>query len=483
MNFGMIRYLLGRILLILSALLLPALIIGLAFREPFKILLGFIVAIAFCAGLGVLLARNKPQNEDFYAREGLVLVALAWIMVSVIGAIPFVVSGSVPSVVDALFESTSGFTTTGASVLNIVPGFLPKSLMFWRNFTMFIGGMGFLFFIISLQPAIGSRGIFIMRAESPGPGSGKLESKVSKTIYILYAIYISLILIVAVLLRIGKVGWFDSFLLAFGVAGTGGFDILPQSIGAYDSQFVRMVVAVAMAVFGMSFNLIYLLVIGKFKQFFKSEELRWYLTIMVVAVLLVGITVFPLYTNIKTLFQDVFFTTSSMMTTTGYSTVDFHKWPTFAHVVLLFVMFSGGMTGSTASGLKIARIMHFGKSIKQELRRMLSPERALPIVIEGKQIDDRTQRGSTFYLITYLSVFLIILGLISLDTQNFASAFNATIATLNNVGHGSDLLGPAMPYSEMSVASKLLMCISMLMGRLEIYPVLLLLFPATWRKT
>ena len=483
MNFGMIRYLLGRIMVILSGLMLPSVVVGLIYREPFRILSGLLVAIAFCAILGVQLGRKKPANDDFYAREGLVLVVLAWMMVSAIGAIPFIVSGAVPSVIDALFESTSGFTTTGASVLEISPDFLPKSLMFWRSFTMVIGGMGFLFFIISLQPAIGSRGIFIMRAESPGPGSGKLESRIAKSIHILYAIYLSLILIVVLLLRIGKVDWFDSFLLAFSVAGTGGFDILPQSIGAYDSQFVRMVIAVAMMVFGMSFNLIYLLVIGKFKQFFKSEELRWYLGILGTATLLICISLFPMYNNIKMLFQDVYFTTSSLMTTTGYSTVDFHQWPTFTHVILLFLMFSGGMSGSTSSGFKVARIMHFAKSIKQELRRMISPERALPIVIEGKQIDDRTQRGSTFYLITYLCVFLAILGLISLETKSFASAFNATIATLNNVGHGTDLLGPAVPYSGMSVASKLLMCISMLMGRLELYPVLLLFYPATWRKT
>lgn len=483
MNFGMIRYLLGRIMIILSGLMVPSLIVGLIYRDSFRVLSGLLVAMAFCLILGLLLGRKKPANDDFYAREGLVLVVLAWMMVSAIGAIPFVVSGAVPSVIDALFESTSGFTTTGASVLEISPDFLPKSLMFWRSFTMVVGGMGFLFFIISLQPAIGSRGIFIMRAESPGPGSGKLESRIAKSIHILYAIYLSLILIVVVLLRIGKVAWFDSFLLAFSVAGTGGFDILPQSIGAYNSQFVRMVIAVAMMVFGMSFNLIYLLVLGKFKQFFKSEELRWYLGILLSATLLICLSLFPLYQNIKTLFQDVYFTTTSLMTTTGYSTVDFHKWPTFTHVILLFLMFSGGMSGSTSSGFKVVRVMHFAKSIKQELRRMISPDRALPIVIEGKQVDDRTQRGSTFYLITYLCVFLAILGLISLDTKSFASAFNATIATLNNVGHGTDLLGPAVPYSGMSVASKLLMCISMLMGRLEIYPVLLLFYPATWRKT
>ena len=483
MNFGMVRYLLGRIMVILSALMVPSVIVGLIYHEPFSVLQGFLITMAICLVLGLLIGNKKPAKDDFYAREGLVLVVLAWIMISIIGSLPYLLSGEVSSVVDALFESTSGFTTTGASVLPIGESVLPRSLLFWRSFSLVVGGMGFLFFIISLQPTIGSRGIFIMRAELPGPNFGKLESRVSKSIHILYAIYLSLILVVILLLRIGKVDWFEAILLSFGVAGTGGFNILPESIAAYNSQYVRMVIAISMVVFGMSFNLIYLLVIGKFKQFFKSEELRWYLGILFGAVILISVSVYPLYSNIKTMFQDVFFTTSSIMSTTAYTTVDFRQWPMFSHIVLLFLMFSGGMSGSTASGLKVARIMMFGKSIKQELRRMISPERAVPIVIEGKPVNSINQRSTTFYIITYLFVFLILLALISIDTKNFNGAFNAVIATLNNIGHGLDLLGPSLPYSELSAPTKLLMCLAMIMGRLEIYPVLLLFFPATWRKT
>ena len=483
MNFGIIRYLLGRILMILSGLMVPSIVVGLIYREPFQVLKGFFITMVLCIMLGTLLSRKKPNKDDFYAREGLILVVLAWLMISLIGSLPYIFSGEVSSFIDALFESTSGFTTTGATVLPVEDNVLPHSLLFWRSFSLVIGGMGFLFFIISLQPTIGSRGIFIMRAELPGPNFGKLESRISKSIHILYAIYLSLILVVIILLRIGKVDWFESILLAFGTASTGGFNIVPESIAVYDSQFVRMVIAVAMMIFGMSFNLIYLLVIGKFKQFFKSEELRWYLGIIISAVLLISASVFPLYTNIKTMFQDVFFTTSSIITTTAYTTVDIHQWPIFAHIVLLFLMFSGGMSGSTSSGLKIARIMMFGKSIKQELRRMISPERAVPIVIEGKQIDAINQRSTTFYIITYLAVFLVLLALISIDTRSFTSAFNAVIATLNNVGHGADFFGASLPYSQLSAPTKLLMCLAMIMGRLEIYPVLLLFFPATWRKT
>ena len=359
MNFGMVRYLLGRIMVILSALMVPSVIVGLIYHEPFSVLQGFLITMAICLVLGLLIGNKKPAKDDFYAREGLVLVVLAWIMISIIGSLPYLLSGEVSSVVDALFESTSGFTTTGASVLPIGESVLPRSLLFWRSFSLVVGGMGFLFFIISLQPTIGSRGIFIMRAELPGPNFGKLESRVSKSIHILYAIYLSLILVVILLLRIGKVDWFEAILLSFGVAGTGGFNILPESIAAYNSQYVRMVIAISMVVFGMSFNLIYLLVIGKFKQFFKSEELRWYLGILFGAVILISVSVYPLYSNIKTMFQDVFFTTSSIMTTTAYTTVDFRQWPMFSHIVLLFLMFSGGMSGSTASGLKVARIMMF----------------------------------------------------------------------------------------------------------------------------
>ncbi len=270
MNFGMVRYLLGRIMVILSALMVPSVIVGLIYHEPFSVLQGFLITMAICLVLGLLIGNKKPAKDDFYAREGLVLVVLAWIMISIIGSLPYLLSGEVSSVVDALFESTSGFTTTGASVLPIGESVLPRSLLFWRSFSLVVGGMGFLFFIISLQPTIGSRGIFIMRAELPGPNFGKLESRVSKSIHILYAIYLSLILVVILLLRIGKVDWFEAILLSFGVAGTGGFNILPESIAAYNSQYVRMVIAISMVVFGMSFNLIYLLVIGKFKQFFNS---------------------------------------------------------------------------------------------------------------------------------------------------------------------------------------------------------------------
>lgn len=483
MNLGMIRYLLGRSLRILSWLMLPCVAVSLIYAENVKVTGSFLISAAATYLAGWLLSLRKPLSEDFYARDGLMLVALAWFVMSAFGALPFVVSGAVPSVVDALFESVSGFSTTGASVLQASLTSLPKSLLFWRSFTLLIGGMGMLVFIVRILPNLGAKGIHIMRAELPGPTFGKIESQVSKSIYILTGIFLSMTAFLVILLRAGGVPWFDSFLLAFGAAGTGGFNFYPNSIAHYGSNYVELVLAVAMLIFGMSYHFFYLIAIGKAKKVLQSEELRWYLGITVAAVVLIGVNVLPYYQNLGLLLKDVFFTVSSVLTTTAYTTVNFNHWPVVTHVVLLFLMFSGGMSGSTSSGLKVARVAVFVKSIRQEIRRMISPDRAVPIKFEGRELPEKDQRGITFYLITYLGVFLVLLALISLDTKTFSSAFSGVISTLNNVGGGLDLLGPSVDYAELHDRTKLIMCVAMIMGRLEIYPVLILFSPSTWRKT
>ncbi len=472
---------LGKLLLILSVLMLPSLILGFAYSEPRQVLLSFLASMAISAILGYLLSFRKPKTQDFYSQESIVLVALAWFSLSAVGALPFYLSSGA-SLVDALFESFSGFTTTGASVLSHTLDSLPRSLLFWRSFTLMIGGMGMLVFIIQVLPNLGSHGLYIMRAEMPGPNFGKLESKVSSSINILYGIYLSMTAVLTLLLRLGGVPWFDSVLLAFGTAGTGGFNFYPNSVAHYGNPYVEVVIAIGMMVFGMSYIFFYLIAIRKYRQVLRSEELHWYLGIILVSVVLISIGVYQRYDSFGSMLRDVFFTVSSVNSTTAYTTVDFRPWPVYTHVILLFLMFVGAMSGSTSSGLKVARLAVFVKSIRQEMRRMVSPDRAVPINYDGKELSQREQRSIAFYLMTYLAVFLILLAVISLDTKTFSSAFSAVIATLNNVGGGLDLLGPSMDYSALHDRTKLIMCLAMVLGRLEIYPVLILFAPSTWRK-
>lgn len=483
MNFGMIRFLLGRVVTIVGGMMIPSLVLSLIFKEGWGTSGALLFSALICAAVGLAMSRKKPSNDDFYAREGLVLVALAWLSMSVAGSLPFLLSGSVSSVVDALFESTSGFTTTGASVLRSSLSILPKSLLFWRSFTVILGGMGMLVFIVQLLPNFGAKGIHIMRAELPGPNFGKIESRVSSSIFILTGVFLTMTAFLILLLRLGGVPWFDSVLLSFGAAGTGGFDFFPNSVAHYASNYVDVVLAVAMLIFGMSYHFFYMIVIRKGRKVLKNEELHWYLGIVVTATLLIGISVIPFYDRIGSLLKDVFFTVTSVISTTAYTSANYTKWPVFAHVVLIMLMFSGGMSGSTSSGLKVARIAVFAKSIRQEIRRFISPDRAVPIKFEGRQLGEREQRSIAFYLMTYFGVFLLLLLLISLDTHTFSSAFSGVISTLNNVGGSLELLGPSVDYSGLHDRTKLIMCVAMIMGRLEIYPVLILLSPTTWRRT
>ncbi len=483
MNFGMIRFLLGRVVMIVGGMMTPSLILSLLFREDVSTSGALLLSAIICVTVGVLLSHKKPIHDDFYAREGLVLVALSWFSMSIAGALPFLLSGSVNSVVDALFESTSGFTTTGASVLRSSLTILPRSLLFWRSFTVILGGMGMLVFIVRILPNFGSKGIHIMRAELPGPNFGKIESRVSSSIYILTGIFLAMTALLIFLLRLGGVPWFDSVLLSFGAAGTGGFDFFPNSVAHYGSNYVEIVLAVAMLIFGMSYHFFYMIAIRKGRKVLKSEELRWYLGVVAIATIMIGISVIPLYDKIGSLLKDVFFTVTSVISTTAYTSANYNQWPVLAHVVLIILMFSGGMSGSTSSGLKVARIAVFAKSVRQEIRRFISPDRAVPIKFEGRQLGEREQRSIAFYLMTYFGVFLILLVLISLDTNTFSSAFSGVISTLNNVGGSLDLLGPSVDYSGLHDRTKLIMCVAMIMGRLEIYPVLILLSASTWRKT
>lgn len=482
-NRDYIIYILGKLIQVLGILLLVPVLVGIYYQNDFPVLASFGASIAICFLVGGLMSRKEPANKDFYAHEGLVLVALAWFILPFFGAIPFVISGIIPDWIDAYFESVSGFTTTGASVLRSSMYAMPQALIFWRSFTLLIGGMGMLVFIIHIIPNFGGKGVYIMRAELPGPVFGKVESRVSKSITILYGIYLSMTLVLAILICLGGVPFFESLLLSMGAAATGGFNIHPDSISFYNSPYLETLLSIAMFIFGMSFDFFYLIFVGKIKQVLKSEELKWYVGMILATTLFITFSIIPVYGNFWLALKNAFFNVTSVNSTTAYTNTDIGTWPVPTHIVLLFLMFIGAMSGSTTSGLKVVRFSVFIKSIRQEVRRMISPQRILPITYDGKQLDTPILRSINFYLVTYMGVFFSVLLLVSFDTGSFSAAFNAVISALSNIGASLDLLGPGGEYATLSGFSKILLSITMVMGRLEIYPVLILLSRSTWRKS
>ncbi len=483
MNRSYIYYILGKLIQVLGALLSVPILVGLLYRNKLPVLLSFGAATLICGLAGGFMSRTEPENKEFYAHEGLVLAALAWFVLPLFGSLPFLMSGAIPNLIDAYFESVSGFTTTGASVLSSTMHALPESLLFWRSFTLLIGGMGMLVFIVHIIPNLGAKGVYIMRAELPGPVFGKVESRVSKSIKIFYFIYLAMTLILAILINLGGVPFFESLLLSMGAAATGGFNIYPESNDFYNSSYLEILLSIAMFIFGMSFNLIYLIFIGKIRQALKSEELKWYIVIVLVCIVFITANIFPLYGNLPNAFKDALFNVTSVSSTTAYTNTNIGAWPVSSHIVLLFLMFVGGMSGSTASGLKVVRISVFIKSIRQEVRRMISPQRVLPITYNNKQLETSILRSINFYLASYMGVFFIVLLLLSFDTKSFSWAFNAAISSLSNIGARLDLLGPGGEYATLSGFSKILLSVTMIMGRLEIYPVLILLSRSTWKKS
>ncbi len=481
MNYGMIRYILGRILLVEALLLGLPVIVGLIYREPWVNLQSLLLTILILLAVGIPMSWKRPRKTAFFAREGFSIVALTWFLMSFFGALPFVFGGTIPSLIDAFFETSSGFTTTGASILVNVEA-LPHSIMFWRSFTHLIGGMGVLIFALAIMPQVGADSVHLMKAESPGPSFGKMMSKVSQSARVLYIIYFSMTAILILLLVLGGMPLFDSMLHAFGAAGTGGFGIKNTSVGHYENSYVEVVLGIAMILFGVNFNVYFLLLARQFKSALRSEELRWYLGIITVAIGLICLNVSSLYDNSALMLKDVFFTVSSIITTTGFATRDFDKWPLTSHVILMFLMFCGAMAGSTGGGIKVSRIAIYIKTSLQELRHMISPNRVLPLKFEGKVIDRELLRGISFFFMTYMFFFSFCLLIVSLDAPNFITAFSAVAATLNNIGPGLDMVGPAGNYAQLSNLSKFTLSIAMIAGRLEIFPVLILLTPRTWRR-
>ena len=480
MNYSIIFYIIGWILNLEAAFMLPSCLVALIYQESSG--WSLVAAVLLCLLIGLPLVIRKPKNRVFYLREGFATTALCWIVLSCVGALPFVLSGYIPNPVDALFETVSGFTTTGASILTDVEA-LPHCLLFWRSFTHWVGGMGVLVFTMVVLPVSDGRAMHLMRAESPGPSVGKISSKIRDTAKILYAMYLVLTVVQTILLRLVGLPWYDALITAFGAAGTGGFSNRAASIGAYGSPAVEMITAVFMVLFGINFNVYFFLLIRHFKEAFACEEMRVYLGVIAASTLAVAGNIFHLYGNVWQSLRYSFFQVASIITTTGYATTDFNMWPTFSKAVLVLLMFFGACAGSTGGGIKISRIIIMCKTAKQDLMRVLHPHAVTTVRFEGKPLDDKTVFGVRTYMNLYLIIFVLSTMVVAINQFDLVTTFTAVASCLNNIGPGLELVGPMVSFADFSPLIKLVLSFDMLVGRLEIFPMLVLFAPSTWLRS
>ncbi|MBR3640923.1 MAG: TrkH family potassium uptake protein [Oscillibacter sp.] len=480
MNFQMIRYILGRILLTEAGLLVLPMLIALGCAEktwPFLAVIGLLLLA--CLAIG---GRRRPENTALYAKDGFVVVALTWLFTSAFGALPFVFSGDIPSYVDAFFETVSGFTTTGATILTVVED-MSRSGLFWRSFTHWIGGMGVLVFVMAILPMSDGHGMHVLRAEMPGPSAGKLVSRMNDTAKILYGIYFVLTIALILLLRFGGMTWFDACVHAFGTAGTGGFSSRGLSIGAYGSAYFDIVITVFMLLFGVNFNIYYFLLIKRWREALASEELRAYFLIVLGATAAITVNIAHLFENAGTALRHAAFQVASIMTTTGYTTANFDEWPVFSRAILVTLMFIGACAGSTGGGIKVVRVVTMLKTASNDLKQMIHPNAVLTVRVEGKALPQRQVRGVQGYLAVYVLIFTGSVLLLSLNGFDLVTTFTAVASCINNIGPGLALVGPLGNFAEFSAWSKLLLSFDMLVGRLEIFPMLLVVSPALWQHT
>lgn len=468
--------------MVMIVLLAFPLAIAIIYRESTLNKMSFLVVMLIVGAIGLLLSHTKTNEKRLTSKDGLFIVSMMWILYSAFGAFPFVISGQIPSFIDAFFETMSGFTTTGSSILSDVEA-LSHSMLFWRSFTHLIGGMGVLVFALAILPGSSGDLVHIMKAEVPGPTFGKIVSRVKHTARILYIIYLVMTLVLIIILALGPMNLFDATLHAFGAAGTGGFGIKNASVGFYADPYSELVLATAMIIFGVNFNLYYFILIGKVKEFFKSEELRTYLLIMFGAMVLIFLNIGSTYQSIAHSWRDIYFTVSSVMTTTGYSTSDFGTWPLFSQFILLIVMFVGGMAGSTAGGLKVSRIILMMKSAIREVRHVVSPHRVQSIQFERQPIQNHIVKSVGSYFILYMFIFFIIMGIVTLDSPDFMTAFSATSATINNIGPGLSMAGPTSNFGMFNDLTTVALTFSMFFGRLELIPVVILFMPSTYKRS
>lgn len=480
MNRKMVYYMTGRIILLEGALLLVPLLVSLIYQDVGTV--PFLITVAVCAAVGGAMCWFfRKTSQVIFAREGFLITALAWLSVSAIGAVPFVLSGQIPSYIDAFFETVSGFTTTGASILTHVES-MSHSLLFWRSFTHWMGGMGVLVLMVAVMPNLSSRTIHVLRAEMPGPTMGKLVPRLRDTAKILYILYFVLTAAEFVLLLAGGMPVFDSAIHALGTAGTGGFGIKGDSIASY-SPYLQWVIAVFMMLFGVNFNLYYLLVLRRFRSVFRSEELWTYVIVVLCATGLIAWNILPLYQNLSEATRQAFFQVNTIASTTGFSTADFNQWPELSKTLLVLLMFMGGCAGSTAGGLKVSRLVMLYKTVRRELSRLLHPRSVGAVRFEGKPVDNTTLVSVTNYFALYAGLFVVFLFLVSFQPGfNLLSNFTAVASCFNNIGPGLDLVGPAANFAAYKPVLKVVLSFAMLFGRLEIYPMLISMSPSTWLR-
>lgn len=479
MNFKAIKNTLGLVLMFEAACMLLPLICAAVYKESDCVLI-FALCCAICLGTGLLMQIKPPKKKRIYAKDGYVIVALSWIIMSLFGAIPFMLTKTTASFADALFETVSGFTTTGASILPDLD-VVPRSILFWRSFSHWIGGMGVLVFLVALFPLSGGSNMHILKAESPGPAVSKLVPKIRSTAKILYTIYFAFTALEVVLLLLGGSPLFDALTLSFGTAGTGGFAILNSGLADY-SSYIQIVITVFMIMFGIDFSLYYLVLCGKAKTAVKSEELRGYLAIIAAAIALIAFNCRGLFANAAEAIKHSAFQVASIITTTGYSTVDFDLWPQLSKTILVALMFVGACAGSTGGGMKVSRIIIAFKSIIKEIKVTAHPKVTYKICMNGRMVEHETVRAVNAYLVAYFFILVASVLIISIDNLDFTSNVTAVVSAMNNIGPGLSKVGPVRNFSVYSPLSTLVLTFDMLAGRLEIFPILVLFSPYTWKE-
>lgn len=479
MNYSIIVYILGWILNFEAAFMILPCIVALIYHETAGWC--FVATMVICLVIGVPLVIRKPKNQIFYTAEGFVTTSLSWIVLSAMGALPFLLSGAIANPIDAVFETVSGFTTTGASILSEVES-LPKSILFWRSFTHWIGGMGVLVFVLTLLPLTGGYHMNLMKAESPGPSVSRLVPKVRSTAKILYGIYFGMTILEIVLLLLGKMPLFDALTTSFGTAGTGGFGIKNDSIAGY-SPYLQNVVTVFMILFGVNFNLYFLIISGRIIQALKSEELRCYLGIIAVTILVIAFNTLGMYdNNLGASFHHAAFQVASIITTTGFATANFDVWPQVSRTIMVMLMFVGACAGSTGGGIKVSRFVVLIKTVNKELRQFLHPRAIGKVKMDGKVVEHEVVRSINVFLAVYVLIFAFSVLLLGFDNKDLITNFTAVAATFNNIGPGLELVGPSQNFSLFSGGAKIVLIFDMLAGRLEIFPLLLLFVRDTWKK-
>ena len=477
MNGSIIRYILGQVLKIEGVLMALPCMTALVYGE--KQGYAYLIVACVCLGLGLAMSWKKPSDTVFYLKEGCVATALSWIVLSIFGAIPLVLTGEIPSFTDAVFETVSGFTTTGSSILLDVEALCHTSLL-WRSFTHWVGGMGVLVFLLAIVPMNGGSHMNLMKAESPGPSVGKLVPKVKSTAQILYLIYFAMTVIQIILLLLGGMPVFDALCTAFGTAGTGGFGIKGDSIAGY-STYIQWVTTIFMILFGVNFNAYYFLVFGKIRKAFGMEEVRWYFIVIAIATAFITFNILPMYGSAFESLTHAAFQVGTIITTTGFATTDFNLWPGASRSILVMLMFLGACAGSTGGGFKVSRVVILVKTLGKEIHSYLHPKSVRRIKFEGAPVEHEVLRSINVYLVTYIILFVVSVFLVSLENYDLVTTFTSVTATFNNIGPGLELVGPVGNFAFFNDFTKWVLIFDMLAGRLELFPMLMLFHPTLWK--